>query len=107
MAFGQLPAYAGGNALNFQPITNALSDVAQTNQANARLGLENQRLGMDAERLGLEKTRAASEMQTAGLQRQGLQQNIDQKDVEQFAARVGATASEPDPNKKAQMSTAL
>ena len=67
MAFGSLPAYQGGNALNFQPVQNALSDVAQTNQNYAKMAQQQQSID-------LEKQRTASELQTQSLQRQGLQQ---------------------------------
>ena len=95
MAFGQLPAYQGGNALNFQPVQNALSDVAQTNQQYARMAQQQQSID-------LEKQRTASELQTLGLQRQQLQGHITKQHIDAAGGLIQDAANDPDPASRQQ-----
>ena len=95
MAFGNLPAYQGGNALNFAPVTNALSDVAQTNQQYARMAQQQQSID-------LEKQRTASELQTQGLQRQGLQQQ-QQAEAQKLHGGVAQAILNAPPDQQAAM----
>ena len=84
-----LPAYVMPNALNFQPIQNALSEVAASAQ-------KNRQLDMEQERLGLEKQRTASQLEAAKLEHE---KNL----ARHYGGLAQQWLSEPDAVKQADM----
>lgn len=102
MGFGSLPAYQVPNGLNFQPVANALSDVARSNQDYARMDLDAQRLGMERQTLDLNRQRTDSELQTAGLTRQSMQQQIREQHIQALSPLLQNIMDEPDATTRAQ-----
>lgn len=100
MAYYPLPAYNPGNALDFSPVQNALSQVTQQNNANRQYGLEQQQSQRADQELALRKQETASALKTQAAQYENLTHQI-------LASTAQGALSVQDPNARASIANGI
>lgn len=76
MAYVPLPSYNPGNALDFSPVQNALSQIQQQSNVNRDFGLQQQASARADQQLDLQKQETASALKTQAAQYENLTHQI-------------------------------